>query len=86
MTKTRITPFLIAIPFVIVWAAYALVVLLNRDGMAVIMSGFFVKLIVISIALLIADRLAAGRMNLWLLSVIEIAIFLAGLRFVDLYY
>jgi hypothetical protein len=86
MTKIRITPFLISNPLIILWAIYALIVLLNRDGMAAIMSGFFVGLIFVSSVLLLADRFVVGKVNIWLLTTIELLILLTCFKFVDSYY
>jgi hypothetical protein len=85
MTR-KITPFLITNPLIILWAIYALTMLLNRDGMAMIMSGFFIGLIVISAVLLFADRLVVRRINIWLLTTIEVLILLSGFKFVHSYY
>jgi hypothetical protein len=85
MAKVRITPFLIINPIVIIWATHALIVLLNRDGMAPIMSGFFIGLIVFSAILLIVDRLVSKRVNIFGLVVIEVSILLGSLMFIDRY-
>lgn len=82
-TKIRITPFLIVNPLIVIWAIHALIVLLNRDGMAVMMSGFFFGLILFSSALFLIDRLVVKKVNIWILTAIEILILLGGVKFID---
>jgi len=86
MTRIKITPFLIANPLIILWAIYTLIVLLNRDGMAITMSGFFIGLICVSSVLLCVDRLLVGKINILLLTTIEILILLSGFKFIEAYY
>lgn len=56
MKRIRITPFLIAMPVAIVWSVFLLIKMINRDGMAVLMSGFVSVVILISVVFLVIDR------------------------------
>ncbi len=84
-SKIRVTLFLIVNPIIIIWAINALVVLLNRDGMAVIMSGFFIGVIATSSILLFIDRLLVHRINIWVLTAFEILILFTGLILINSY-
>jgi hypothetical protein len=85
MTKIKVTPFLIINPIVAVWALFLLVRIMNRDGMAVIMSGLFVTIIFTSIILLLLDRLIVERIALWKIFVGEILLILVSIKFIHWY-
>ena len=85
MTKIRITPFLIVNPIVMIWATFLLIRVLNRDGMAVMMSGLFLTIIFSSAALLFVDRLVVKRLSLWTIFVGEILLILVSIKLVDWY-
>ena len=83
--KIKVTPFLIANPLIIIWATCVIIDMLTRDGMAVIVSGFFFTLIIISSALLVVDRVIVRRVNMWVIMGFEVLILLGGLKFIDCY-
>lgn len=85
MKRLKITPFLIAMPIVFAWAVYRLIRVMNHDGMAVMMSGFFAVLAVSNIILLVMDRLIVSRINLWWLGGIEITILLVSWKLINFY-
>lgn len=85
MIKNRITPFFITTPLIIIWATYSLIMLLDREGMALIMSGFFVGLIGVSLLLFFVDRVVVKKINFVVLTTTEILILLGGVKFIDWY-
>lgn len=85
MKKIKITPFLIVNPIVIVWSTFLLVRLLNRDGMAALMSWVFIAIIVAGGLFLLVDRLIVGKVGLWTISIVEILTILTSIKLVDWY-
>ena len=81
--KNRITPFLIVNPIVIIWMTFLLIRVVNRDGMAVMMSGLFISVILVSVLLLIADRIVVRRNRLITIYLIEILLILTVIGLVD---
>lgn len=85
MTKIRITPFLIVNPIVIVWMTFLLIRVMNRDGMAVMMSEVFIAIILTSAVLLAVDRLTVKRIGLGTIYIVEILLILISIKLVNLY-
>ena len=85
MTKLRITPFLIVNPVVIAWMAFLLIRIMNRDGMAAVMSGVFITIILASGLLLLVDRMTVRKVSLWAIYIIEILLILISIKLVDWY-
>ena len=82
MTKIRITPFLVLNPCIALWALYQL---LTLEGFAVIISGFFITVIVASAVLLVIDRLIAREINLLTVFVIEIIVLVLSYKLAEWY-
>ena len=85
MTKIRITPFLVVNPIVMIWATFLLIRVMNRDGMAIMMGGLFLTIIVSSAILLFVDRLVVKRLNMWTIFIAEILLIIVSIKLVDWY-
>ena len=72
-------------PVAIVWSVFLLIKMINRDGMAVLMSGFVSVVILISVVFLVIDRIVSTKINLWWLALIEVLTLIVSWKMINLY-
>jgi hypothetical protein len=86
VTKFRITPFLLINPLIALWGIYCIVVLQMSGGFAVIMTGFYITIVAVSLGLLIVDRLLPRQINIWFLYIVEVLILIASYQLAEWYW
>ena len=72
LKSIKITPFLIIMPFLVGWALYSLFVVISQDGMKVMMSDYFLVVLVAGTFLLVLDRTISRYVKSWILSIVEV--------------